>query len=227
MRLLTIVLAVPVLACAQDRLQSPAAQGAGEADRPQSVVAVAASPVAPHESTRPHFGAPKYQLRPRKIEAGVLFGGNGFSATSQANPSFGCEVVLGLDHGFGLFGEGAWNRIFGLKAPGIESKAALYDLGGGTQWIPFHWGRFSSYVRGGLSWVHLGAGGQIGSIRVVGSTDRLGANLGFGGRIYLAEHYGVLLDFRAVQGPHAAFRLRHSDPSRSLAGDGSNVERRE
>jgi len=208
MKLLTIVLAVPVLACAQDGFQSPAAQAAGEAARSQTVGVV--SPVVQHESTRPDFRAPKYLLPPKKIEAGAFFGGNGFSATGQSNPSLGGEVVLGLDHGFGLFGEGAWNRILGLKAPGIESKAALYDLGGGTQWTPFHWGRFSPYLRGGLSWVHVGAGGRIGSIGVVGSTDRLGANLGFGGRIYLAEHYGVLLDFRAVQGPQAAWLARFS-----------------
>ncbi len=208
MKLVTVVLAVPVMACAQDGFQSPAAQGAGEAARSQSVAAV--SSVAPDESTHPRFRTLKYLLPPKKIEAGAFFGRNGFSATNQANPSLGGEVVLGLDHGFGLFGEGAWNRILGLKAPGIESKAALYDLGGGTQWTPFHWGRFSPYLRGGLSWVHVGAGGRIGSIRVGGSTDRLGATLGFGGRIYVAEHYGVLLDFRAVQGPQAAWLARFS-----------------
>jgi len=208
MKLLTILLAVPILTCAQDGFQSPAGQGAAEAARSQGVAV--ASPGVPQEPAHPPSGAPKYVLPPRKIEAGALFGGNGFSATSQANLSLGGEVVLGLDHGFGLFGEGAWNRILGLKAPGIEAKAALYDLGGGAQWTPLHWGRFSPYLRGGLSWVHVGAGGRIGSIGVVGSTDRLGANFGFGGRIYLAEHFGVLLDFRAVQGPQTAWLGRFS-----------------
>ncbi len=208
MKLLTIVLTAPFLACAQDGFQSPTTHVSGEAARSQALAVV--SPAAPHESTHRRFGAPKYLLPPKKIEAGAFFGGNGFSATSQANPSLGGEAVLGLDHGFGLFGEGAWNRILGLKAPGIEAKAALYDLGGGMQWSPFHWGRFSPYLRGGLSWVHVGAGGRIGSIRIDGATNRLGANFGFGGRIYLAEHYGVLLDFRAVQGPQAAWLGRFS-----------------
>jgi hypothetical protein len=208
MKLLTIVLAAPLLACAQDGLESPAAPGAGEAARSQAVAVV--SPADPHESTHSQFGAPKYLLPPKKIEIGAFFGGNVFSATSQANPSLGGEVVLGLGHGFGLLGEGTWNRILGLKAPGIEAKAALFDLGGGLQWSPFHRGRFSPHLRGGLSWVRVGAGGQIGSMKLDRSTDRVGGNFGFGGRIYLAEHYGVLLDFRAVQGPQAAWLGRFS-----------------
>ncbi|MBI5084023.1 MAG: hypothetical protein HZB13_05425 [Acidobacteria bacterium] len=208
MKPLAIVLAIPVLAFARDGIQGPAGQSAGETARSQSLSAV--SSTTPDEFTPRHIGAAKYLLPPKKIEAGALFGRNGFSATMQAHPSLGGAVVLGLDHGFGIFGEGAWNRILGLQAPGVEAKAALYDLGGGMQWNPFHWGRFSPYLRGGLSWVHVGAGGRIGSIVVAGSTDRLGANLGFGGRIHLAEHHGVLLDFRLVQGPQAAWLARFS-----------------
>lgn len=197
MKLLSIlvVLAAPLLAFAQD--ESEPLPGAGTAA--QSVVSVP-SDVA-QESARRRLERPGYPLPPGKTEIGGFFGGNVFTGTIQPNPSLGGELVLGLPHGFGVFGQTAWNRVFGLELPDGQVGVALYDLGGGLQWTPFHWGRFGPYLRGGVSWVRVSGGGRIGGEEFGHSTDRLAANLGFGARIYMNERYGVLFDFGAVQGP--------------------------
>lgn len=195
MRLLIVLLAVPLLAAQDEPVQTAGANVAS------SAVAKIDHEIssAARESRRHAVEWPEYTLPPGKIEIGGIVGANVLNLVPQANPSVGGEVVVGLSHGFGLVGETSWNRLLGLNLPDGRVGAALYEAGGGLRWSPFRWNRLSPYVRAGASWVHVAVNASFGQREIGASTDRPGANLGFGARVYLSRRVGVVADFGAIQ----------------------------
>lgn len=154
------------------------------------------------EATSQHVPeVPSYRLPSGRAEISGLFGGNVYSGALQANPSLGGKFVFGLAHGFGVFAEGSWNRVFGFTAPSTDVGVVGYNAGGGLQWTPFRLARFAPYMQTGLGWVRLSVGGHVGPHELSFATDRLGANLGFGARVYLNRGYGLIFEVGALQGP--------------------------
>lgn len=154
---------------------------------------------------------PGYKLLPGKVQLAGLVGGSYLGAgVAETQGTVGGEVLVGLPHNFAFFAEGTRHNSINLGVLDLRLGTDLYDFGGGVEWNIPNPSRIVPYFRAGVGLLHGRAEARFGRYRFGLSGSRFAGNFGGGVRIHLKERFGLLVDFRAFDGPDVPWMVKTS-----------------